>query len=339
MTVMRPEYSLTLGGQRFTKQAIEIALTLDIAPVVDALSAVFPAILSIDAAPGDDVSLVLGNGDAEEQVFSGTIEAIHRGFDRTRVRALNAGGVLARFRPAVTYEQISAGDVVRNVCDAAGVRTGEVADGVALAFYAADPSRNAYEHIARVAGWSGAITRVSADDEVEMLVVNAIAAEAALQFGRDLVGIDFEAREAPIETFAVAGESGAGTTGAADALRPTTDFFGGNRPPEPSRTARWTSAPALRTARAAASARTARGRTYAAGRVRGTFSALLQPSLRPGVAIHVRNLPAGLPNDVLLLRRVRHVIGLGGAITAGAFTRGGGASSALLGSAAAALGF
>jgi hypothetical protein len=335
-SLLRPTYTLTLGSQRFTSQALELTVTLDTAPVVDALTAAFPATLAMSAAAGDPVQLELGDGTSEEPVFSGTIEAVQRSFTQTRIRALNAGGALSRFRPASTYEQVTAGEVVRNLCGDGGADAGEIAAGVALAFYAADPSRNAFEHIARVAAWSGAMVRVTAENAVEMRVVKAAAAEVALRFGRELLSLDLGSKAAGLDAFVVAGEAGAGSASAPEAHRPTTDFFGGSRPDGPSVTSSWTSAPALRTARAAATARAANKRAYGASRVGGQLTALLQPGLRPGLAVDIRDLPAPLPQVVLWLRRVRHSIGPRGAVTRADFFRGGSSFSplGLLGSAA-----
>lgn len=338
-SILQPTYALTLGSQQFTEQAVSLSVTLELAPVVDSLEVAFPSSVSLKASSGDDVTLTLNNGENEAEVFTGRIEAIHRGFDVTRVRALDAGGTLARFRPAVTFEQTAAGDVAKSLCGDAGVDTGDVDDGVDLAYYAADPSRNAYEHIARVAGWSGAIARVSSAGAVEMIVVNATTADLALRYGRELVSIDQESRSAPIESFVVAGESGAGSTSVPEAARLATGFFGGDRPDGPSLASRWSSEPALRTAAAAASAGAARQRAYGTSRFRGHFDSFLLPQLRPGTIVEIQDLPDGLATDLIWLRRVRHVVGPRGATTRADFAKGGDAFDplALLGSLAGAL--
>jgi len=338
-SLILPTYALTLGNEQFTEQAVELRVALELAPVPDSVTVVFPAHVKLSASPGDAARLTLGNGESDEPVFTGTIAAIDRSFDAVRVRALDAGGILSTFRPAATYEQTTAGEVAKSLCADCGVDTGDVDDGVDLAFYAADPSRTAYEHIARVAEWSGAIARVSADDALEMIVLNATTAELALRYGRELLAITQESRPSAIESFVVAGESGAGSASVPEALRPTTDFFAGNRPDAPARTARLASAPALRTAAAAASAGAARQRAYAAARFRGAFDAFLLPKLRPGTIVEMQDLPDGLAADLIWLRRVVHVIRRDGAVTRAGFARGGDAFDpmALLGSLAGAL--
>jgi hypothetical protein len=338
-SLILPAYSLDLGSQRFTEQAIEISVTLALAPLVDCLTVTFPAAVSLSAAPGDPAVLTLANGENDGPVFAGTIEAIRRSFDLTRVRALNSGGVLARVRPAVTYEKVTAGDVVKGLCDEAGVTAGDVENGVDLAYYAADPGRSAFEHIARVCDWSGAIARVNTDDELETLVLDASSASAALKYGRELLSIDHASRAEGVKSFVVAGESGAGSTSQPKALKVVTDFFGGSRPHGPSADARWTSEPALRTAKSAASAGASRQRNYGASRVSGHFNAFLQPGLRPGSVVEIQELPNGFPSGLIWLRRVRHVIAPAGAVTRADFCRGGDAFNpmALLGSLAGAI--
>jgi len=51
---------------------------------------------------------------------AGTVDAVRHGAEQIRVRALNAGGTLSRFRPAATYEKVTAGEVVRNLCGDGG---------------------------------------------------------------------------------------------------------------------------------------------------------------------------------------------------------------------------
>ena len=157
-----PAYSVTIGNQRWTEQALLIEIGLHAAPMVDTAEIVFPAAAPLEAAPGDDVTIHLDSGEIEADVFSGQISSIERSLDRIRVRALDGGGILARLRLVVTYEKVSAGTAIRKLCSEAGVDVGSVDDGVDLAFYAVDDQRSALVHIARLAGFSGALASITA---------------------------------------------------------------------------------------------------------------------------------------------------------------------------------
>jgi len=339
-SLLQPNYTLNLGSQKWTQQVLRMELQLATAPLIDTLTIRLPVAAPLSAGIGDTVELRLNSGEKEAKVFTGVVDSIRRGFEDIRVSALNAGAKLARFRPGVSYEQITAGNVVRNLCSDAGVDTGSIEDGVSLAFYVADPSRTALEHVARVCDWSGAIARVSENNEVESVVVNATQPDVAVKYGREVLSAWQWKLTSQTKSFVVAGESGAGDTSSNDALRPTTDFFGGNRPDGPSPIARWSSEPALRTTDAAGTAGSALQRAYDSSRETGRMDAFLQPDLRPGTILQIQDLPEDLPSGPLWLYRVEHCVGPQGARTRAFFHKGGDAFNpqSLLGSLTSAVG-
>jgi hypothetical protein len=266
-------------------------------------------------------------------VFAGTIDRVRRTPAATVVSIVNAGGLMARVRPAVTFEQISAGDLVRELCGEAGVDPGDIEDGVSLPFYVADPERTGWQHASRVAAWSGAVLTVSSENKVDATVIDATQAEFALRYGRELLWYAFDASESYLETFATAGESGVGDAADEKVLRTTADFFAGNRPSGPGPGSSWRSLPALRTAKAAAAAAAARKRVYAATRDVGHLTAFLLPHVRPGTVIELQDLP-DMPVHPYWVRRVEHAFSAAGALTRVGCARGGDAfdPSSLLGS-------
>jgi hypothetical protein len=333
-------YSLQIGSQLWKEQALQIQVTLAAAPLIDVLTVRLPAAAPLDADIDDDVELTLNSGEKEEKVFTGAVQLIRRSFSEIEVKALNAGGILSQYYPAVTYENATTATVARNLCSDAGVSTGSLETGSELAFYAADHTRTAWQHIHRIFSWSGALVSVSQDNEVESAVVNATQAEVALRYGREIVNLGRTRNAAPIETFVVAGESGIGSLSSPDAHRPVTDFFAGNRPDNPSPTVRWSWTPALRTTSSAATAGAARKRSYTAAADRGVFTAFLQPQLRPGLVLEMQDLPSGLTDGPVWIHSVRHTLSERGALTRVAYFKGGDSFDplALLGSLAGALG-
>jgi hypothetical protein len=339
VSVLQPTYSVTFGNQQWTEQALHVEARLGAAPQLDSLTVRFPSTAPLSASVGDPAEITLNSGEKESKVFTGTIASVRRSFDQIRVHALNAGGVLARYRPAATYEKVTAATIIRNLAGDAGADTGSIDEGVQLAFYVADPSRTALEHLARVAAWSGALARVSEENKIETVVVNATQPEIALRYGRELLSLHHSVQAAPVESFVVAGESGAGSTSAPEAMRLKTDFFAGNRPDGPSLGNVWRWEPALRTAQAAATAGAARQRLYTSQRERGVFTAFLLPHLRPGTIIEIQDMPEGLPAGPLWIGSVQHRVGPSGAFTRAQFQKGGDSFDplALLGSLAGAL--
>ena len=233
MTIRAPAYELTIGSRRWTEQVLDIDVRLHAAPIPDVVTARFPANADLGASAGDRVVLRLDGGDGAREVFTGEVDALVGRLDGTIVVAIDAGGILARYRPAVTLEQATAATVIRALCDDAGVSAGTVDDGVQFAYYAAEPTRTAWEHVARVSGWGGAMARVDADGRVPSVVPGDGPADIALRHGRDVIALERVAARRRVESWVVAGEAGVGSADDPDALRPTTDFFGGSRPDGP----------------------------------------------------------------------------------------------------------
>jgi hypothetical protein len=334
---LRPAYALTLAEQQWTTQLLALDVRLAAAPLTGTVSARMAAAAPLQAAPGDPVSLDLDGGDQDGgggslTVFTGAIAAIQRDPYGITVHAVDAAGTLAQLRPATTYEQVNAGTVITDLADQAGIDIGDIDDGVALAWYAADPSRTALDHVARLAGWSGGLARIGADGSLVATAVPATQAELALKFGRELLALDQASRARPIEGFSYAGEAGAGSTDSPDALRPTSDFFGGNRPDGPDASHRWAFEPALRTTDAAGSAGAAAKWRYSARSTIGSLTAFLQPTLRPGTVIEIAELPDPLSGGPVWLDRIRHRIDSGGARTTARMYAGGPPAGDLSGS-------
>lgn len=321
-SLLAPAYVLTLGSQRWTQQLLAIDLRLAAAPGTNQLTARFPAAAPLSAGPGDPVILSLDGGEGAQTVFTGLIDAVRRGLETIEVTAYDALGQLARYRPAATFEKASAGTVIKALAGDAGATAGQIADGVMLAFYAADPSRSAADHASRLAAWSGALLTADGDGNLNAAVLDTSHADLALRYGREILAFDLNQGSAP-DTVTVAGESGAGSTDSPDALRLSADPFAGNRPDGPSLGNHWTWEPALRTAQAAAGAGAALQRALKSNRGGGALRVFAQPKLRPGVVIEVADLPPGLAKGPFWLDRVRHTLTPEGAVTTARFKGGG----------------
>lgn len=342
-SLLAPAYQVTLGNQRWTTQATAVAVTLEAAPLVDRARVTFPAAAPVEAGPGDPavVELDAGSGDGPVAVLTGTVRAVAREARSVVVECVDAGATLASYRPATTFEQTTAASVVRALCADVGVDVGAVDTGPSLAAYVADPTRSALDHIARLAGFGGALATVDGDGALATQVVDGSQPDVALRFDREIVRLDQRKVAADVESYVVAGEAGASSTSSpSDAARPTSDFFAGDRPDGPGVGSRWSFEPVFRTADAAAVAGAARGRAAASARHRTTVDTWLLPALRPGTVLRIEELPDGLVGGPHWVERVTHRIGPAGATTRCRLAEGGTAFDplALLGSLAGTLG-
>lgn len=303
---LAPALTLRVGDQEWTTQVLALDLQLAAAPLLNVLSARLPAEAPFAGAPGDAVRLTLDNGEQSATVFTGQLATICRSYRDIELRALDGSGALARLRPAVTYEKIGAANLARHLCAAAGVTVGDVEDSDPLVSYAADPGRNAWQHLARVCAWNGTLAGIDSENRFTARQINAAVADSALRHGRETLAVRQCRGAENIEAIVVAGESAAASASAASALRPVSDFFAGQRPDGPDLRHRWQFAPALRTAASAAKAGAAALRQQRALLRRGTLDVFLQPALRPGAVFEVQDLPDELERGPFWITGVNH---------------------------------
>jgi len=338
-SLLRPAYSLTVGTQRWTEQLLELDIRLEAAPMLDVVSIRMPARAPVSAGVGDAVALAVDGGEGSVDVFTGKVDSIRHELDGIRIAAMNGGADLARYRPAVTYEKVTVATVIGNLCGDVNVDVADLETGPVLAFFAADPSRSALDHVARVAAWAGALARMSADNRLQATVLNATSPGIALRYGREITATRQGRAASWLDAVVIAGEGGAGDASDPAALRPTTDFFAGNRPAGPSSRALWLFEPALRTPAAARTAGAALERRYRSSRIRAGLRTYLLPALRPGAVVQIQGLPDGLDGGPFWVDRVHHRLSRQGAVSEARLWGGGDTfePSSLLGSLAGAL--
>lgn len=339
-SVLTPTYSVTLGNQRWTTQALDVTVVLGAAPQLDRATITLPSAAPAAAAPDDAVHVELDGGDGAVAVFAGTVRAVVRHERTIVVECGDAGASLAAYRPATSFEQTSAASVVRALCADVGVDTGALDSGPTLAAYVADPTRSALDHICRLAAWSGALAWVEGDGRLSTRVVDGSQPELALRHDREVVQVRQRRLGASNPSYVVTGESGAASAAPPDAARPTSDFFAGDRPDGPGVGSRWIFEPALRTPEAATLAAAALARAAGSARLRTTLDAWLVPALRVGTVVRLDELPDGLVPGPHWVERVVHRIGPRGATTRASLCEAGPAldPSALLGALAGAVG-
>lgn len=306
---LAPNVDVTLGSLRYDSHVSALRATLALLPEVNSFSLSLPASVKFTAQPGDDaILLVTGGddaGDGQQAILTGQVRSVRRTFHEIWVVCGDAGAELGGLRPATTYQQKSAADVIKALAGDAGIDLGDVDVDLDLAAYVAHQGRSAAEHIAYLAQLAGAIAHVNGDGELDVIPVPGAQAEAALRYGREFV--DYQEIDGPplaVQRFAI-GNGTAGSTAAPNALKLSL----GKLPEDaaaPGAGAIWYPAPILRTpgtAKAAAAALNDRAAAYTKQMRARCF---LLTGLRPGMVVEFQDLPGGLGGNTWLLTRVTH---------------------------------
>ena len=302
-----PTASVTLGSEKFDSHALRVVVDLAPLPAIDSFVATFPAAVSISASSGDDASLDLDGGEGSETVLQGKIRLLRYGLRYTEVVVAAASAALSDLRPATTYRNQGADDVVQALASDADVSVADSSIGLPMAAYVADQRRTAAEHIAWLASLGGAIARINSDGDLEVNRPTSAMPDVAIKYGRELIACDVREVEPPAAHRIRTGNGPAGSAMAPNALRPTKDPLPSDAG-DPGADAVWQPAAVLRTPAAASSAGAAADLVAGAAATRIRAEAFLLPKVRPGIVLDVQDLPGALSGGPWLVTRVTHLL-------------------------------
>lgn len=295
--------ALTLGSRLYDRQGVALRLRRTQLAAVDRLEIALPADVKFDAEPGDPCSLELDGGDGAAKVFNGKLTHIRKSLSGLELTAHNGGRQLAIYRPFRTYEQLTIGEVIGNLCSDADVEIGENIEGATLAHFVANGCATAAQEVARLAALTGAAGAFDADGVLHVNVEGGIGDELALRFGRELVNVEASQAQPETTSIVVVGE-GAGDPASAEGRWIITDFLrGGGSEAGPA--TRRIAEPELRTTadtKLAAAAFTQRRRAAASSVKLRTW---WHPKIAPGMRLEFADLPGRVP---LAECRVRQVV-------------------------------
>jgi len=303
---LAPKASIVLGSEQFDTHVQHVTAQLAALPGIGSFRAVFPALTQLSATAGDDASLDLDGGEGSERVLTGVVRVVRRGIRQTEVIVADASFALAELRPATTYRNQSADDVIKALASDAGL-TVQADVGLPMAAYVADQRRSAAQHIAMLATLGGALARVNGEGELEVNRPIAAMPDMALKYGREIVACDISSGAAPAAKRIRTGSGPAGSAMAPNALRPTKDPLPSGAA-DPGNDAIWTPSAILRTPAAAGTAGASGDVAAASAATRIRATAFLIPALRPGLVVDVQDLPGAMSGGPWMLTRVTHTL-------------------------------
>jgi hypothetical protein len=294
--------SLTLGNRLYEQHCHAMRLRRTQLAALDRLEIVLPVAATFDAEPGADCSLDIDGGDGAATVFTGQITRVRYTLSGLYIEAQNGGLALARYRPSVSFEQQTIGDIINNLCSDVDVDLASNIDGARLALYVADGRATAAQEIARLALLAGAAGGFDGDGSLHVNEDGGPGGELALRFGRELLAGQTDNRLADDSAITVVGE------GAAEASSDRgrwiiTDFLrGGGSQAGPD--ARTIARPELRTTDDTEFAAAALTQRRAAGEAQVRLRTWLHPELQPGMRLEFADMPEQLPLQECRIRQV-----------------------------------
>lgn len=288
---------------------VSLALDLGLAPCADLATLVLAGGgQAPTVAAGDSGSISLGYADQSPVlVCSATVAAIRRGLGGAlQFAAENGGGKLSRLRLNQSYEQQSAGEIVHDLAEQAGVETDSIESGSDFPFYVIDDRRSAFGHIAELARKCGFGAWFSAEGKLNFAPLPGGEPVQRFTYGADILALTLRQAPALPTGFSLAGEGAAGGQGQDAWPWLVKDPAGVTAQAGDADGARRISDPSLRSAEAAQAAADGHMAAAALTTVTGRIRVPGAPVVTVGSRIAIVGAPDAALNGAALVGRVRH---------------------------------
>jgi hypothetical protein len=317
--VLRPAYRIVIGDQVVdttieprASTAVELVVRLDLDTPVDAFTLRQGQVGGLRATPGDDASVDLGyaDGDDPARVLTGLVVAVDPALETKRIVGHGAGDAMLRTFVGKTFEDTTAGAVVRSLAGEAGVGVERASDGPSLNAYVVDGRRPALPQIRDLAELSGFDVYLTPEGKLVFEAFTGSHTVHVLKYGEHVLAARLERARPRAGTVEVWGESPGSSRGDESWAWLTSDFG-------PRRGTAGSGAPtllveraAVRTAQMAATAATAIADTLTAGTLRGNLRIQGRAQVRLADLVRLEGFPAAAGVDELdgnyQVRAVRH---------------------------------
>ena len=197
--LLHPAYGLTIGGKRVdttneprASTVVGLTVALDLDTPADTATIELGRIGQLEPALDDDATIDLGYHDDSglTTVLTGTVGLVNPGLVTSTVVVYSGAAALLRSVANETFENKTAGDIVRDLAGRANVSVGNVEDGSQFPAYVADGRRGAFEHVLDLARLCGFDAYVSSDGEVVMERFTGGHSVHVLEHGKHLLELD-----------------------------------------------------------------------------------------------------------------------------------------------------
>lgn len=293
MDLHYPTFRAAAGGQTFesglSQELVSIVAERDLTPGADRFQLEFAGAANLSFEMEAPVTVGLGYAGDNPDVITGHIAGNLVRLSRLIVTGFSPQAKLAALRIAQVYEGQKAGDIVSDLCAAAGVETGTVGQGIAFSAYYVDRDKNGLEHIHELARKSGFI--VFADPEGKLHFGEPAGQDHTLVYGENLIEcVQMSVRQV-YSGVRVFGESPAGTEGDQSASWLTRDEnVVKGEAGDTSGNLLWITDESLRTQEAAAKRAEAEFARIKKGLLHGRLKLLGNPDVSPGDTVRIEGV-------------------------------------------------
>lgn len=314
--MLTPAYKLKIGSKLVdttdeprASTIVDLRVDLDLDTPADGFTLVLGNVGTFRPAREDEVTIELGYaGEDLVLVMTGLVDSAEPSLTTLRLTGYGGAAPLLRGYFDQTFETKTAGEIVRDLADRAGVEIARAEDGSQFPAYVIDGRRSFWQHLRDLADLSG--FDLYLDPEGKLVFERFAGGRTAhvLEYGKHILELEVlrtPARAGRVEAW---GESPSASQGEKAAAWLTTDFKGSRGEAGDTGSLLLLERPALRTRAAAHTAAQAALLEIQRRTVRGRLVILGRPQVRLGDAIRLKGLADEPLNTFFQVRRVVHRI-------------------------------
>lgn len=323
--MLTPAYKLTLGRKLVdttdepkASTVVDLNVALDMDTPADSFTLVLGNVGRFRPAREDEAKIELGYADngGFTQVMAGTVVRVEPNLKTIRVAGHSASEKLLRTFVEQTYENKTAGAIVRELAAKAGVEVATAEDGINFPAYVIDGRRSVEQHMRDLTGLCGFDLYINADGKLVFEKFIGGKTVHVFEYAKHIIELEAEKsnpRASRVEAF---GESRAGQNGDESWAWLTKDFSGAKGQAGSGDPLLLLEKPALRTRDGARTAAQASMTAIQRRTLRGRLLSLGRPEVKLGDAIRLSGMVDEALNTNFQVRNVTHrITKLGGFTT------------------------
>jgi phage protein D len=313
--MLKPSYKLTIGNQIIdttdapqNSTVVDLTVALDMNLPADSFTLILGQIGGIQPDRGDEATIELGYADNGNltQVMAGTVATVETGLTANRVIGYSAAATLLRTYVNQTYQDKTAGEIVRDLAGQAEVEVATADDGINFPAYVIEDRRSIYQQMADLAELCGFDLYINADGELVFQRFTGGATVHVFTYAQHILELEVLQTPPRAQQVAAWGESAGSSQGENSWAWLTKDFSGSRGTAGSGNSSLLLERPVLRTASAARTAANAALTAIKRRTRRGRLRVLGNPDVKLGDAIRLREVPEESFNDTFQVRGVTH---------------------------------
>ncbi len=323
--LLHPAYKITIAGKAVdttdepqASTLVDLTVRLDMNTPAESFTLVLGQVGGVLVPAIENKSVIeLGHRDdgSLTKVMSGTVVAVEPGLETNRIIGHSAAESLLHTFFDNTYENKTAGQIVKDLAKQGKVDVKTAEDGITFPAYVVDRRRNVYQHMQDLAELCGFDLYVDPDRKLVFKKFASGETIHILEYTKHILTLDVQKLPPTFTQVEAWGESPGGSQGEESWAWLTKDFSGLKGKAGSSNRTQLLERSVLRSGEAASAAAQAALTNHQRQAVRGNLLITGHEGIKLGDAIRLQDVPASDLNQTYQVRSVTHHLSKQGGFT------------------------